>query len=89
MLLSSSSVVNTKPDLEIYNDNVVCTHGATVGMLNEDSLFYLRSRGLPADVARRVLLRAFVSECYQPLGVELVDDAMFSWLEGVLMNRGN
>ena len=51
-------MVNTKPDLEIYNDNVICTHGATVGMLNEDSLFYLRSRGLPVDVARRILLRA-------------------------------
>jgi Fe-S cluster assembly protein SufD len=88
LLLSSSATANTKPDLEIYNDNVMCTHGATVGMINEDSLFYLRSRGLSLSVARRMLLSAFVNECYQSLGYESVDSAIYSWLENCLMNRG-
>jgi Fe-S cluster assembly protein SufD len=48
--------------LEIYADDVKCTHGATVGQLNEESIFYLRSRGLGAETARRMLIHAFAGE---------------------------
>jgi len=62
LLLSEDATVDTKPQLEIYADDVKCTHGATIGQLNEESIFYLRSRGLGADTARRMLIHAFAGE---------------------------
>jgi Fe-S cluster assembly protein SufD len=62
LLLSDEATVDTKPQLEIYADDVKCTHGATVGQLNEDSIFYLRARGIGADTARRMLIHAFAGE---------------------------
>jgi len=62
LLLSDSATANTKPQLEIYADDVKCTHGATVGQLNRESIFYLRSRGMSADTARRMLIHAFAGE---------------------------
>jgi Fe-S cluster assembly protein SufD len=62
LLLSESATVDTKPQLEIYADDVKCTHGATIGQLNEESIFYLRSRGIGADTARRMLIQSFAGE---------------------------
>ncbi len=62
LLLSDDATVDTKPQLEIYADDVKCTHGATVGQLNEESVFYLRARGIGADTARRMLIHAFAGE---------------------------
>ncbi|HET7797935.1 Fe-S cluster assembly protein SufD [Nevskia sp.] len=62
LLLSRKAEVNAKPDLEIYADDVKCAHGATVGQLDQVALSYLRSRGIPKDVARGLLLRAFAIE---------------------------
>jgi len=62
LLLSDDASANTKPQLEIYADDVKCTHGATVGQLNEESIFYLRSRGLGPETARRMLIHAFAGE---------------------------
>ncbi len=62
LLLSEDATVDTKPQLEIYADDVKCTHGATVGQLNEESVFYLRARGIGADPARRMLIHAFAGE---------------------------
>src|SRR5213592_604777 len=62
ILLSDEATVDTKPQLEIYADDVKCTHGATVGQLNEESIFYLRARGLSAETARRMLIHAFAGE---------------------------
>ena len=62
LLLSEDATVDTKPQLEIYADDVKCTHGATIGQLNEESIFYLRSRGLGAETARRMLIHAFAGE---------------------------
>jgi Fe-S cluster assembly protein SufD len=62
LLLSEDATVDTKPQLEIYADDVKCTHGATVGQLNEESVFYLRSRGLAGETARRMLIHAFAGE---------------------------
>jgi len=61
MLLDRSGQVNAKPELEIYADDVKCAHGATVGELDAQALFYLASRGLPPAEAKSLLLRAFVS----------------------------
>lgn len=63
LLLSDSAQIDTKPQLEIYADDVKCTHGATIGQIEENALFYLRSRGIEEIAARRLLLMAFASEC--------------------------
>ncbi len=62
LLLSDDATADTKPQLEIYADDVKCTHGATIGQLNEESIFYLRSRGIPEKTARRMLIHAFAGE---------------------------
>ena len=65
LLLSDEAQIDTKPQLEIYADDVKCTHGATIGQVEENALFYLRSRGLDEVAARRLLLYAFASECLE------------------------
>jgi Fe-S cluster assembly protein SufD len=67
LLLSDKAEIDTKPELEIYADDVQCNHGATVGQLDETSLFYLRSRGLDENQARRLLVHAFVKEMLEPI----------------------
>lgn len=62
ILLSPSASVNTKPQLEIFADDVKCSHGCTVGQLNEDGLFYLRSRGISEKVARSLLIHSFAAD---------------------------
>ncbi len=62
LLLSDDATANTKPQLEIYADDVKCTHGATIGQLNQESIFYLRSRGIGPETARRMLIHAFAGE---------------------------
>jgi Fe-S cluster assembly protein SufD len=68
LVLSPRAAIDTKPELEIYADDVKCSHGAAVGDLDEAALFYLRARGIPNTEARRILIEAFVWEA-----VELVD----------------
>jgi len=63
LLLSDDAQIDTKPQLEIYADDVKCTHGATIGQIEEDALFYLRSRGIDEGAARKLLLLAFAGEC--------------------------
>jgi Fe-S cluster assembly protein SufD len=63
LLLSDSAQIDTKPQLEIYADDVKCTHGATIGQIAEEALFYLRSRGIDEVSARALLLTAFAAEC--------------------------
>ena len=65
LLLSERAQVNTKPQLEIFADDVKCTHGATVGQLDEDAMFYLRARGLSREQARRMLIHAFATDVLQ------------------------
>jgi Fe-S cluster assembly protein SufD len=63
LLLSDTAQIDTKPQLEIYADDVKCTHGATIGQIEGDALFYLRSRGIDETAARHLLLMAFATEC--------------------------
>jgi Fe-S cluster assembly protein SufD len=59
VLLSAKATMNTKPQLEIFADDVKCSHGATVGQLDEEALFFLRARGIPMAQARLLLMQAF------------------------------
>ncbi len=70
LLLSDQAEIDTKPELEIYADDVKCSHGATVGQLDESALFYLRSRGLGKDEATQALTRAFASAILNKLAIE-------------------
>jgi len=67
LLLSDDSEANSMPGLEILADNVRCTHGATSGQIDEDELFYLRTRGIPTKVAQRLLVTGFLDEVIQRL----------------------
>ncbi|HWU68102.1 MAG TPA: Fe-S cluster assembly protein SufD [Stenotrophobium sp.] len=68
LLLSKSAEVYAKPELEIYNDDVKCAHGATFGQLDPDAIYYLRARGLDSEMARALLTRAFVTEVLEHVG---------------------
>lgn len=70
LLLSKQAEVKTKPELEIYADDVKCSHGATVGQLDEDSLFYLRSRAIDEATARNLLTYAFASDVVQRIRLQ-------------------
>jgi len=70
LLLSDDATADTKPQLEIYADDVKCTHGATIGQLNDESIFYLRSRGLSMETARRMLIHAFAGEIIERIRCE-------------------
>jgi Fe-S cluster assembly protein SufD len=67
LLLTPTATIDSKPQLKIWADDVKCTHGATVGQLDEDALFYLRSRGIPQETARRLLIKSFVVELIESL----------------------
>jgi Fe-S cluster assembly protein SufD len=83
LLLSNTARVDTKPQLEIFADDVKCTHGATVGRLDEQSLFYMKSRGIGAENARALLTYAFAAEVLET--VEL--DALRDGLERIAFER--
>ncbi len=81
LLLSPQAEMDSKPQLEIYADDVKCSHGATVGALDADQLFYLRSRGVPHEQARSILVRAFLSEALDPIAHEQGRAAMEAAIE--------
>jgi Fe-S cluster assembly protein SufD len=74
LLLSDDAQIDTKPQLEIYADDVKCTHGATIGQVEENALFYLRSRGLDEAAAKHLLLLAFANECLERMNSVQVRD---------------
>ena len=76
ILLTPTAQVNTKPQLEIFADDVKCTHGATVGQLREDARFYLRSRGIPKAEADAILVYAFAAEVLEKITTEDVRKAL-------------
>lgn len=83
LLLSNDARVDTKPQLEIFNDDVKCSHGATVGQLEEEELFYLLTRGLPETLARNLLTYGFAEEIIEKIGI----DAIRSELDAMVLNR--
>jgi Fe-S cluster assembly protein SufD len=88
LLLSRQAQINTKPQLEIHNNDVRCFHGATIGQIDEDAVFYLKSRGIAEDGAKGILVRGFVGEIIEAIRVPAVRDRLEhrldEWLHGVL-----
>ncbi|WP_319414583.1 Fe-S cluster assembly protein SufD [uncultured Cohaesibacter sp.] len=80
LLLSEDASFNNKPELEIYADDVVCGHGATCGDLDEDLLFYLRARGISKDVAKKMLVMAFLAEAIENVSNEQFVEALESYI---------
>jgi Fe-S cluster assembly protein SufD len=83
LLLSDNASIDTKPQLEIYADDVKCTHGAAIGQLNEEAIFYLRARGIGEDLARKMLIQAFAADVVERISIEPVR----AELERMLMER--
>tara|TARA_R110000772_G_scaffold73771_3_gene161114 strand:+ start:1105 stop:1854 length:750 start_codon:yes stop_codon:yes gene_type:complete len=77
MLLDRTATANAKPELEIFADDVKCAHGATVGELDKQALFYMASRGLPPELAQKLMLQAFMADAFVS-----IDDASRETLEG-------
>ncbi|MCO6496313.1 MAG: Fe-S cluster assembly protein SufD [Chitinophagaceae bacterium] len=83
ILLSATGSVNSKPQLEIYADDVKCSHGCTVGRLDEEAMFYLRARGIDKDRARAILLKAFADDIVDHIKLEAVKE----YVEGLIAER--
>lgn len=83
LLLSDKAEVDAKPELEIYADDVKCAHGSTVGQLDEDAVFYLRSRGVDEPGARAILTYSFANALVQQLGIEPLE----SYVEAALLSK--
>jgi Fe-S cluster assembly protein SufD len=84
IVLDRSASVYAKPELEIYADDVRCSHGATTGELDEDALFYLRARGIAPEDARLLLLEAFARDVVDLIGHEPVRDYLYTRLHTLL-----
>ncbi len=88
LMLKRTATINLKPELEIFADDVKCAHGATVGELDEQAMFYMTSRGITPDRARALLTQAFIADALSRIGDEPVREAFQaqaeSWLEGAL-----
>ena len=86
LLLSPAAEMDIKPELRIFADDVKCSHGATIGALDEEQVFYLRSRGIPEEMARAMLVRAFLTEALEPVTHEeahaLFEAAIAAWWSG-------
>ncbi len=86
LLLSPDAEMDIKPELEIFADDVKCSHGATIGALDPEQIFYLRSRGIPEDQARAMLIRAFLTEALEPVtdaaAREMFEAAIEAWWVG-------
>lgn len=80
ILLSDDAEANCKPELEIYADDVKCSHGATSGVLNEEMLFYMRSRGINEAKAKEILIEAYLDEIISKVD----DERIYSWIKGLL-----
>jgi len=84
ILLSDQARIDTKPQLEIFADDVKCTHGATIGQLNEDAYFYMRTRGIEKSDARTLLIYAFASEVVDKITFDPVREKVLSWFSNKL-----
>nr|MCU0619334.1 SufD family Fe-S cluster assembly protein [Gemmatimonadaceae bacterium] len=83
LLLSPDARIDTKPQLEIFADDVKCTHGATVGRLDETGLFYMKSRGVSAEQARKLMTYAFAADVLETIE----DEAIRTALEELTLER--
>jgi Fe-S cluster assembly protein SufD len=86
ILLTDRATINTKPELEIYADDVKCSHGCTIGQLDEEAMFYLQSRGLGKMAATKLLLNAFASDVVEMVDNEAVKTYIEHWVEKKMNN---
>ena len=84
LLLSDDATANTKPQLEIYADDVKCTHGATIGAMDDDAIFYLQTRGIDTATARRMLLHGFAGEIVERVRHDAVREELDALVRGRL-----
>ena len=84
MMLSDTSEIRSKPELEIYADDVVCEHGNTIGALDESALFYMRQRGIPLAQARAMLTEAFLASVFDTLEDDVMRESLLDKLRGWL-----
>ena len=89
VLLSPHAQMNAKPELEIFADDVLCGHGATVGSLDPEQVFYLRTRGIPKDEAEAMLLEAFGGEAIERVEDVALADALRASFRAWLASRGD
>jgi len=87
LLLSDEGRVHTKPELQIFANDVKCKHGATIGKLSADALFYLRSRGIDLEAARGLLIHAFASEMIERIPVQSLKDGIAALVSAELLAR--
>lgn len=87
LMLSDDAEILSKPELEIYADDVVCGHGSTCGKLDEDSLFYLLSRGIPKAEAETMLVRGFIAELIDPIEDEALNEALQNVVDTWLLDK--
>lgn len=88
LLLSPTAEASAKPELEIYADDVKCSHGATAGQLNPEAIFYLRSRGIPHDLARSLMVESFLGSAIEKVSYEPVREIYFARVAAWLAGRG-
>ena len=84
VLLSDDAILNTKPQLEIWADDVKCSHGATTGKLDEEALFYLQARGIPKQKAKALLLQAFAEEVLDSIEIDVLKEFLTNEIENRL-----
>lgn len=89
LLLDDDSQFLAKPELEIYADDVACSHGSTTGAIDEDALFYLQSRGVPKEEATDLLVLAFLAESLEEIDNEALSEGIYERLEGWLARHGH
>ena len=82
---SDESLINTKPQLEIFADDVKCSHGATIGQMDDDAKFYLKSRGIGEEASKGILLHAFASDVVTSIKIESVRN----YIEEIITKKFN
>jgi Fe-S cluster assembly protein SufD len=83
--LSDEALVNTKPQLEIFADDVKCSHGATIGQMDDDAKFYLKSRGIGEEASNSILLHAFASDVITSIKIESIRN----YIENIISDKFN
>jgi Fe-S cluster assembly protein SufD len=83
LLMSENAEINTKPELEIYTDDVTCSHGTTVGQLDENALFYMQSRGIDEDVAQQLLTKTFITRILNEVNIPSAKD----FIENLIIDK--
>ena len=86
ILLSKDATINAKPQLEIYADDVKCSHGSSTGVIDPDMLFYMQARGIAKPLAQKLLLRSIISEIVLPINNEKIAEKIYNNIESVDFN---